>query len=182
MKVTYGPGGWARIEDATYVIYLRFSEDQSLADLVIEGGSRGISPRLVRSMPLGRYVAAALSRRDLLFGWGMFHSPEAAAFASRVHDGLTGEEGVFGFASQALSRPRKRIRLAPPAEIALSDAFLRDVAAAYLDAVRHGERPNIALANQSGHPKRTVERWVYRARQKGFLPPAAPRGGGGVNG
>ncbi len=172
MKLTYGPGGWVRVEDQLHVAYLRFADDRTVADMVIEGGSRGVSPSALRSIPLRRYIAAALARPDLLFGWGMYEAPGVQPFKTSVRDSLMAAGGVFGFASRALMSPRARVTLAPPVDVALTDAFLRDVAAAYLDAVRHDERPNIALAGQSGHPRRTVERWVYLARKRGFLPPA----------
>jgi hypothetical protein len=37
-----------------------------------------------------------------------------------------------------------------------------------------GDRPNVALAEQTGHPRRSVERWVYLARKAGHLPPTNP--------
>lgn len=54
----------------------------------------------------------------------------------------------------------------------LTDDFLRDLSRAYMAALSRGvKKPNVELAKQLGHDKtRTIERWVYLARQRGFLP------------
>jgi hypothetical protein len=57
----------------------------------------------------------------------------------------------------------------------LTDDFLRDVARACAAAVGRGERPNVAISKQVGYPLKTVQRWVFTARQRGIMPPA-PRG------
>lgn len=57
-----------------------------------------------------------------------------------------------------------------PRETGLTDAFLRDVARAYAAAVRRGESPNVALARQTGYALKSVQRWVFTARQRGIMP------------
>lgn len=52
----------------------------------------------------------------------------------------------------------------------LTDDFLGDVARAYAAAVARGERPNVAIAEQVSYPLKTVQRWVYTARQRGIMP------------
>jgi len=52
----------------------------------------------------------------------------------------------------------------------LTDGFLRDLARAYAAAVARGERPNVSIAEQVGYPLKTVQRWVYTARQRGIMP------------
>ena len=52
----------------------------------------------------------------------------------------------------------------------LTDDFLQDVAKAYAAAVARRERPNVALAKQTGAPVKSVQRWVYTARQRGIMP------------
>lgn len=54
----------------------------------------------------------------------------------------------------------------------LDEDFMRDLARAYRAAIARGESPNKAIARDSGYERRTVESWVYRARRRGFLPPA----------
>jgi hypothetical protein len=58
---------------------------------------------------------------------------------------------------------------APPAH-GLTDEFLQQVARAYTAAMMRGERPNVAIARQLGYPLKTVQRWVYTARQRGIMP------------
>lgn len=53
----------------------------------------------------------------------------------------------------------------------LTDGFLRDVASAYAAAIRRGEQPAKALAEQARVPVRTVHRWIYTARRRGVMPP-----------
>ena len=55
----------------------------------------------------------------------------------------------------------------------LTDEFLQDVAHAYRAAVARGERPNVAMAEQTGYLRRSVEGWVYMARQRGIMPPGS---------
>jgi hypothetical protein len=57
-----------------------------------------------------------------------------------------------------------------PAE-GLTDDFLRDVARAYRAALARGERPNKSIADHAGESVRTVQRWVYTARQRKIMPP-----------
>lgn len=52
----------------------------------------------------------------------------------------------------------------------LTDEFLHELAKAYRAAVARGERPNVAIQEQTGYPLKTVQRWVYTARQRGVMP------------
>lgn len=164
MEKLYGYGGWVRFREpsAAHSTYLRFRADGTLAELHVSAGSRDVTPGLLRGIPLARYRASARARPDLLFGAGMFHHPVTDLTASL-------DEAAFPHGQP--SGPERRFRLKPPSEIVLTDGFLRDVARAYEDAVAHGESPNITLSSQSGHPRRTIERWVYVARKRGFLAP-----------
>lgn len=56
-----------------------------------------------------------------------------------------------------------------PGSDGLTDDFLGQVARAYAAAMARGERPNVAMAEQTGYPVRTVQRWVYTARQRGIM-------------
>lgn len=55
----------------------------------------------------------------------------------------------------------------------LTDQFLRHVARAYTAAMIRGERPNRSISQQLGYPLKTVQRWVYTARQRGIMPPGS---------
>jgi hypothetical protein len=52
----------------------------------------------------------------------------------------------------------------------LTDEFLRDVSRAYRAAHARGERPNVSISEQTGYPVKTVQRWVYTARQRRIMP------------
>ena len=61
----------------------------------------------------------------------------------------------------------------------LTDDFLRDVGRAYAAALARGERPNKAIAEQTGRDIKSVQRWVYLGRNRGVIPPAAKKGRAG---
>lgn len=63
----------------------------------------------------------------------------------------------------------------------LTDEFMGDLSRAYHAAVGRGERPNRAIYESldGQYPIRTIERWVYLARQRGIMPPARKRGAAG---
>jgi hypothetical protein len=59
---------------------------------------------------------------------------------------------------------------AGPSADGLTDEFLAAVARAYTAAFKRGEPPNVAISEQTGYGVRTVQRWVYTARQRGLMP------------
>jgi hypothetical protein len=69
---------------------------------------------------------------------------------------------------------RKRRPLRRPSTRALSDDFYRDVAAAYRDAIVRGLPPGKTIAEDTGAPTGTVNRWIAKAREKEYLPPSEP--------
>ena len=66
--------------------------------------------------------------------------------------------------------PDDQYRLEAGPSQGLTDAFLHDVARAYSAAVARGERPNVAISDQTDYPLKSVQRWVYTARQRGIMP------------
>jgi hypothetical protein len=68
----------------------------------------------------------------------------------------------------------KRPRLERPASRRLDDAFYARVADAYRGAVANGLPPSKTLAEDSGTPPGTINRWIAEARkpERGYLPPA----------
>lgn len=64
-------------------------------------------------------------------------------------------------------------RMTSGPESGLTDQFLHQVARAYSAAMFRGERPNRAISQQLGYPLKTVQRWVYTARQRGIMPPGS---------
>lgn len=55
----------------------------------------------------------------------------------------------------------------------LTNQFLELVARAYRAAMLRGERPNVAISKQLNYPLKTVQRWVYTARQRGIMGPGS---------
>jgi hypothetical protein len=160
----YGRAGWVRFAEeaglAGFELHLRIDDRGRITDLYVDGGNREITAPLLRRLPLGRYRAQALTRPDLMIA--MLDAPDPGV-RELVRSAYPDEP------ARAHRRATQRFRLSAPAG-GLSTDFLRDVARAYTDAVAAGERPNIALSEQSGVPKRTVEGWVYLARKGGLLP------------
>ena len=66
-----------------------------------------------------------------------------------------------------------RVKLERPARNQFSPEFLQDVAAAYRQAVAAGLPPLRTMAEDSGVPQGTIARWVAKAREEKFLPPAS---------
>jgi hypothetical protein len=84
-----------------------------------------------------------------------------------------------GMPEEAIKRARrvaaKRPRLERPTKRRpLPDEFFADVAAAYRAAVSAGLPPAKTLAEDSGTPQGTVNRWISTARDKDFLPKGTP--------
>ncbi|WP_327633677.1 hypothetical protein OHB24_27200 [Kribbella sp. NBC_00482] len=168
MAITYGAAGWVRIEDRAFpgTIYIRLSATGEVVELYLDAESREITPAELRRLPLGRYRAQALRRPDLLVGMlGLMPGMEAAP-DPQIRESV---ESAFEDKAPRL-RPGRRVTLKPPTA-GLTDSFLQDVAAAYRSAVDRNERPNMALAEQSGANYDTVRSWTYLARKKGFLAP-----------
>ena len=66
-----------------------------------------------------------------------------------------------------------RLKLERPPRNQFSEEFLRDVATAYRQAVAAGLPPLKTMAEDSGVPQGTIARWVAKARDEKFLPPAS---------
>lgn len=117
------------------------------------------------------------------------NNPDARALvdSEHGHDPAAGFEEYFA----AHPYPQKTVRLSwsevtpnvpepgdRPAPLQrpqrITDDFLKDVAAQYRWVSASGELPGPAMAEQTGAPVRTVQRWVYEARKRGFLPPGRP--------
>jgi hypothetical protein len=96
----------------------------------------------------------------------------AQSFAEQLDDDRSRVERVErGWQDARDSKEEAEFRLpfgGPPN--GLTEEFLQDVAKAYAAAVARRERPNVALARQTGSPVKSVQRWVYTARQRGIMP------------
>jgi hypothetical protein len=111
--------------------------------------------QLLRDVPLARIEAAANNADPQIREW--------------MEKGMARET-----VEHARSVASKRVRLKRLAGRRLDDAFYAQVAAAYRDAVAHGLPPAKTLAADSDTPLGTVNRWIARARECGYLPDAVP--------
>jgi 8-oxo-dGTP diphosphatase len=201
-RISLGNGGWVRVDSETLPgpLYLRLVRDDAghwhTREVYLEGIGRHVEAADLRNIPL-----RALETEILANGgqkWMAAHAeiiaPDLGTLAS-YYATTFGRHAprnwvVDSFAAQTLQGASARASRQDPAEPithnpvpplsapgpeGLTDEFLRHVAAAYRVAVASRKQSGAELAAQAGVPVRTVHRWVYLARQRGFLPRAARR-------
>ncbi len=167
VEITYGKGGWVSVADIGLpgLLYLRYHVRGEVQELVLPSDGGPITAAHLRKIPLSAITNVVMARTDLFL--------ESDEPVTDIHK-IMQNEIVH---RRRFKRHPSTARLSPPTAGLTAD-FLRQVADAYLAAVRRGERPNKALAAQVGHDNsRTVERWVYLARKRGLLPPSRPTEG-----
>ena len=189
--VAYGNGGWVRVErdGMPGVLYLRLVQADGrwqVREMYLEcGEGEEIRARDLRELPLAAIVALALSHREHLRPDTA--GPDLGTLASNYAEGFGRK--VTHWVAESMRDPteNRKLRKRPPGRLAeaprvpplerpdrIDDAFLRHVADAYADAIRHGAKsPAAALAAQAIVPVRTVHRWIYLARKAGHLPPGS---------
>jgi hypothetical protein len=160
VDVTYGAAGWVRVEGQELPTYVRLSKRGEVRAVFVDGDGQEVRAAFLRQLPLAQAVAVAEAAR-----------PDLAAGMARAPDPNIEEALMAAFPDRA---KRLRPTIDVGAELArptagLTDDFLHSVAAAYLAAVARGDSPNQALAEQAGAPARSVERWVYLTRKRGYL-------------
>ena len=200
MLISLGNGGWVRVDSEALPgpLYLRLVRDDAghwhTREVYLEGEGRHIEAADLRNIPL-----RALETEILANGgqqWMSAHAeilaPDLATLA-RYYATTFGRRGSDNWVAQsfiaqtpdgaALRPPQadspEPVRhspvppLAAPGMEGLTDEFLAHVAGAYRAAVASRKQPGPELARQAGVPVRTVHRWVYIARQRGIIAPAA---------
>ncbi|TDD26535.1 hypothetical protein E1218_13040 [Kribbella turkmenica] len=142
--------------------------DGKLVEIYLNGRGHEITPKQLRELPLLRMRSATMVRPEI-------QAVMAAETAKHPDLDVAGEvDRAYGVGADTAKWFRdKAVKLKPPSD-GLTPQFLQDVAAAYTSAVARGERPNVALAEQTGFAPRTVQRWVYLARKAGHLAPTRP--------
>jgi hypothetical protein len=126
----------------------------------------GITPTLLRQLPLGQIAAAAqrcLARRD----WdadGVFVDGHRRVDACELPADT--REALERGAEQAVAGRRGRPEIA--------DTLLESVATAYLEEAPGGAGLTRRLAERFNRPEPTVRDWVAAARRRGFLSAAHP--------
>jgi hypothetical protein len=197
--VGYGNGGWVRVDYAWLPgpMYLRFGADAEghwhAREMYLDGEARPIEAADLRRLPLAAVETVVLADGgdNVIASRARIPAPDLSTLASyyAASFGTADDWVADSFRAQLpdgaslrvpkapADKPVKRPDVGPLSapEHGLTDEFLRHVAAAYVAAVEAGKSPAPELARQCGRPARTVHRWVYIARQRGFLPPGRPR-------
>ena len=191
-SIGYGNGGWVRVErdGLPGVLYLRLAQVSGrwqVREMYLEcGESEEIRARDLRELPLAAIVALALSHRGRLAARAAIPGPDMGTLASNYSATFGPKDTGWVAESMRDRATNRRLRKRPwkPAEpqpVApldhpehIDDAFLRQVADAYADAIRRGAKsPAAAIASKSSLSVRTVHRWIYLARKAGHLPPGS---------
>lgn len=202
MRISEGNAGWVCVDQVEELppgalLYVRFRPGPSgrllPTELYLDAEDEPLTGKHLRELPL--HVVEAVVNDDPDQGSVVqrmnLAGPQLSVLAS--HYGTTfGRKAdehdwvVLSMRSQfpgsGLPQPGKRrpARSAAPREVpplnapegGITDEWLRHLAASYAAAVRRGEPPAKALAEQAGVPVRTVHSWVYRARKRGYMAPA----------
>ncbi|WP_100501944.1 hypothetical protein [Geodermatophilus chilensis] len=173
MSLIRGGDGYAwtnDLEDGGEV-FVRLDDQGHVVEVFITKQGGEITPTDLRRLPLTRIRAQAASRPDLWLAVRQDPSLGADLY----------QEAIKAFPFRWIEHAKEQQQEAPAFELSpssadegLTDQFLEDVARAYQSATSRGLRPNVALAEQTQVPKRTVEKWVYLARKKGLLPATRP--------
>ena len=194
---SYGHAGWVRFDGSDWPgpICIRFTERDGrlvVAELYLDGRGTPIRSSDMRNLDLSRLEAMAASEWERQ-GKPYLNEPgpDLRRLASHYATWATNAEHWVkeSFLAQIkdsgvpqarmgrdrrlpphLSEPRPPLR-APTH--GLTDDFLREVATAYLAAVRHRSPPAVALSKEAGVDPRTVHSWVAKARRRGIMPPGS---------
>lgn len=174
--IQYGAHGWARVNglDDTPgepVVYVHTFPWE---------GRRVISRVVVSTNPWEPITSATL--KSLPIGWieSMVNTPEALAALAEQDDAdpkndPTGmalhELGALFLFKEPPYAMEETPKLSRP-DGTDPESFYRQVAEAYVIAVRRSNKPAADLADQAGVPVATVHRWIAEARRRGHLAPA----------
>jgi hypothetical protein len=201
-KMTVGPHGWVRftIEGVRGDLFVRLrpgDDGRWRIHEVYLDSTRPISAQDLRGIPYAQCEEWANLEAEVLAGeWEVVDAvgDNMAVLASHLGVAFGRLGGWVAEAYRASADPkaprkwkrgpRKRTHVSTdpdpsfrltegPTSRELSDEFLEQVARAYRAALARGERPNKTMAEDLGWvERRTVERWVAKARDRGYLGPA----------
>lgn len=185
-KLWIGNAGWVRcaFDDREHRVYLRFTPDErgrlAARELVIDSDGGSLTAQTAR-IPIGEIEARVNGDSriydDILRTWQNSSPVGGPADGSAVAVLVSHFGGVH--AGKHKHRPSSpsaststAYRLSEVPNAGLTDEFLGRLRRAYFAAIQRGEAPNKAIATDLHLSRRTVERWVYIARQRGIMPPA----------
>lgn len=193
-KIGYGNGGWVHVDrdGLPGSLYLRYTPGpdgrRQVSELYLEARpGAAITAADLRGLPLGAIGAVVLASREHLESRAGVAGPDLGTLASNY--ATSHGRRARNWVAESMRDPsrNRRLRVQPAAlperapKVAplrrpdrIDDAFLRHVADAYADAIMRGARsPAVVLARQAVVSVRTVHRWIYLTRKRGFLPPGS---------
>lgn len=193
MRISIGNGGWIAVDGLGLpcLLYVRVRQAERrlrVVQVYLDGSeSDGVDAAHLRSVPLSHIEAFVNDYRDDVAARLQLVAPDLATLASyyATSFGKADHWVAQSFAAQlpggkSVPRARKRGRdaladsefrlVSGPGRDGLTDEFLRGVARAYSAARDRGEKPNVSIAEQTEYPVKSVQRWVYLARQRGIMP------------
>lgn len=192
MNLSFGNGGWVRVEDIGLPgpLYARLQPDDRrrwrVRDLFIEGDAP-LTADLLRKIPINVIEVEAQADTEDLVARAAVPGPDLGLLASHYATtfGAKPEHWVAQswraqFPDSGVERPsRPRRRRTAPAAVRqpltapdrLDDEFFTVLAHAYRDVVSSGAWPAPTLAEEAGVSPKTVRRWILEARKRGHLPP-----------
>jgi len=164
--------GWVAFWDDDFPgrVFLRLEPDERgrwrVRDLVMRGEWRHIVPGDVRELNLAGMEEWAQEQVTRL--------AEEFAESDGPPVDWGGLDELSGYYPEEPKDAPRVPRLQRPTH-GLTDGFLRHVADAYAQARRDRKHPAQELARQvgDGATERTIHKWVYVARKRGIMPPAA---------
>lgn len=186
-NVDFRPQGWIRLTETSGgpTVYLQFErsgppgqERFDMQSVVMEKGDEDtLSGRTWRRVPfseLEMYLKLPQVTGDLTAPCDV--PPPSLDSLAEYFDAtahlVTAKGTIPGRALAPDGSPKDPFPVVRPLEGRLTDEHLQDVAAAYRWNTNLNRPPAPAIAAAAGVPVRTVHRWVYEARKRGFLPPA----------
>ncbi len=166
--MSFGNGGWVALEGSsvpglTYVRFRLVGKQLKVSEVYVRSDDQPIEPSDLRTLPLSLIESIANDELGRIqFQAVTEPSPPdlGEALATAFPGGMSGDMPV-----------EQEFRMTTGPQDGLTDEFLQEVARAYRAATARGERPNVAISKQTGYPLKSVQRWVFTARQRGVMPP-----------
>lgn len=205
MRVSAGNGGWFRVDDVDGLpgpVYVRFAPVDGrvrITELYIDGRGNPVQAGALRRLPIAAWESEMAGEWESLVAdvpMVLVPGPDLSRLASHfattfgpaskadhwIAESMRAQLGDGGARQAPMGKDPDPVEQEPEPVVltapqhGLTDDFLGDVARAYEAAVHQRRPPASALAEAAGVERRTVESWIYKARKRGIMRPAAKRG------
>jgi hypothetical protein len=186
-KTRYRPygGGWLLVfhkptKDREVLMGVRFAVSAVSGERLVPMEIRGWAGRVVTEGDRRPILGDPLRAADLrAFPLGAVEAAANSEYRQALLDRLEDEQDLWSdSAGKEQAKARRAAKATASADAGLSipagreygDDFYRQVADVYGRLAASTHRPAAVIAERNGVPVRTVHRWVYEARRRGFLP------------